>query len=143
MGISTFLGFLESGGEFKWCNSHVTAYTSVLKFYRYVSKASHILKSWLLCTWQFYFLSTAIQLIVSIQSAWTQIQMIQYDQLESGKYCLLCLQGHFLLKQCDVAIMDSFIVVNGLNIINYICFTVNQSFSAIKNFELFTYILLM
>ena len=27
-----FLGFLKSGGKFKWCNSHVTAYISVLKF---------------------------------------------------------------------------------------------------------------
>ena len=32
LGISTFLGFLKSGGEFKRCNSHVMAYISVLKF---------------------------------------------------------------------------------------------------------------
>ena len=32
LGISIFLGFLKSGGEFKWCNSHVTAYISVLNF---------------------------------------------------------------------------------------------------------------
>ena len=36
LGILTFLCFLKSGGggggEFIWCNSHVTAYKSVLKF---------------------------------------------------------------------------------------------------------------
>ena len=32
LGISTFLGFLKSGGELKRCNGHVTAYISVLKF---------------------------------------------------------------------------------------------------------------
>ena len=32
LGILTFLGFLESGGNFKRCNSHVTTYISVLKF---------------------------------------------------------------------------------------------------------------
>ena len=48
-----------------------------------------------------------------------------------------------------MAIMDTFIkttltVVNGLNIINYICnFIVNHSFSVISLFELFTYIFSM
>ena len=35
LGISTFLGFLKSGGMgggFKQCNSHVTAYIALLKF---------------------------------------------------------------------------------------------------------------
>ena len=35
LGISTFLGFLKSGGGgvgFKQCNSHVTAYIALLKF---------------------------------------------------------------------------------------------------------------
>ena len=55
----------------------------------------------------------------------------------------------FVRKQRDVAFMDSFIkttftVVNGLNLINYICsIIVNHSFSVISLFELFKYIISM
>ena len=50
----------------------------------------------------------------------------------------------FLLKQRGVAIMDGFTMVNGPNMIHYICnFTVNHSFSVISKYELFTYILPM
>ena len=45
-----------------------------------MSWASYILTAWLLCTCQFYYLNTAIQLKVLIQSALTQIQLIQYNQ---------------------------------------------------------------
>ena len=44
----------------------------------------------------------------------------------------------------DRFIKTTFTVVNGLNIINYICsIIVNHSFSVISLFELFTYILSM
>ena len=83
-------------------------------------------------------------MIVSIKSG-IHIQLIQYDQFDPGKHFLLCLQGHFLLKQRDVAIMDSFMkktftVVNDLNNINHICsIIVNHTFSVISEFELFTH----
>ena len=70
LGISTFLGFLKSGGgEFKRCNSHVTAYIYVLKFLQVSVKSITHFKIAIALYMPVLFLSTAIQLIVSIQSA--------------------------------------------------------------------------
>ena len=102
----------------------MTAYISVLKFLQVSVKSIAHFKIVIALYMPVLFLSTAIQLKVPIQSADTQIQLIQYDQFNPGKYRLLYLKGHFLPKQRDVAIIDSFIkqllqLVNGLNIINY------------------------
>ena len=69
LGISTFLGFLKSGGKFKRCNSHMTAYISVLKFLQVSVKSITHFKIAIALYMPVLFLSTAIQLIVSIQSA--------------------------------------------------------------------------
>ena len=71
LGISTFLGFLKSGGggEFKRCNSHVTAYISVLKFLQVSVKSITHFKIAIALYMPVLFLSTVIQLIVSIKSA--------------------------------------------------------------------------
>ena len=84
-------------------------YISVLKFLQVIVKSITYFKIVIALYMTILFLSTAIQLKVQIQSAYAQIQLIQYDHIDPGKYCLLCLQGHFLLKKRDVAIMDSFI----------------------------------
>ena len=87
----------------------MTAYISVLKFLQVSVKSITHFKIVIALYMSVLFLSAAIQMMVSIQSAQTHIQLIQYDLFDPCKYCLLCLNGHFLLKQGDVAIMDSFI----------------------------------
>ena len=57
-----------------------------------MSKESHILKAWLHLQKLVLFLSTVIQLIVSIQSAKNQSQLIQNDQFDAGKSRLLYLE---------------------------------------------------
>ena len=67
------------------------AYISALKFLQVSVKSITHFKIVIALYMPVLFLSTAIQLIVSIQSAKTQMQLIQYDQFDLGKYCLLCL----------------------------------------------------
>ena len=71
----------------------MTAYISVLKFLQVSVKSITHFKTVIAfgVHASFIFLSTAIQLKVPIQSAFTQIQLIQYDQFDPGKYRLLYL----------------------------------------------------
>ena len=69
LGISTFLGFLKSGGNLNGVTAIVTAYISVLKFLQVSVKSITHFKIVIALYMSVLFLSTAIQLIVSIQSA--------------------------------------------------------------------------
>ena len=89
------------GGGFKRCNSHLTAYITVLKFLQVSVKSITHFKIVIVLYMPVVFLSTA-----------NTISLIRVNTV-----CYVC------IKQPDVAIIDSFIKttftgVNGLNIIN-------------------------
>ena len=111
-----------------------------------MSKASHILKAWLLCTCQFYFLALPFSWLYRFNQRWHRSNWSNTISLiRVNTVCYVCKDISTKTAWCGYYgqfYKTTFTVVNSLNIINYICdFIVNHPFSVISLFEMFTDIL--